>query len=96
MMLKRKGAFVMADSMVALAIISLGIFSFSVCQAQLHQQQRQLIIKLTAARLAKEASAGYYCTHRSTTIKRGPYVAVARKGYAEVTFQQDRILRIGG
>jgi hypothetical protein len=95
-MLKRKGAFVMADSMVALAIISLGILSFSACQVQLHQQQRQLIIKLTAARLAKEASAGYHCTHRPTTIKRGPYIAVARKGYAEVTFQHDSILRIGG
>ena len=95
-MLKKKNAFVMADSMVALAIISLGIFSFSVCEIQLHQQQRQLIVKLTAARLAKEASAGYRCTHRLTTIKRGPYVAVARKGYAEVTFQQDRILRITG
>ena len=95
-MLKKKNAFVMADSMVALAIISLGIFSFSVCETQLHQQQRQLIVKLTAARLAKEASAGYRCTHRLTTIKRGPYVAVARKGYAEVTFQQDRILRITG
>lgn len=82
--------------MVALAIISLGIFSFSVCEIQLHQQQRQLIVKLTAARLAKEASAGYRCTHRLTTIKREPYVAVARKGYAEVTFQQDRILRITG
>lgn len=86
----------MADSMVALAIISLGILSFSACQVQLHQQQRQLIIKLTAARLAKEASAGYHCTHRPTTIKRGPYIAVARKGYAEVTFQHDSILRIGG
>ena len=60
----------MTDSILALLIISIGLGSLAVCQVQLHYQQRQHLIKLTAARLLKEASDGYRIQHRQTVINR--------------------------
>lgn len=53
---KQQKAFLMADSLVAMFVVALGINLFFICEQQLQSQQRQQQLKLAAARLGKEAS----------------------------------------
>lgn len=93
-MLKRTSGFVMTDSILALLIISIGLGSMAACQVQLHHQQRQHLIKLTAARLLKEASDGYRIHHCKTVIKRAGYQAVASPDQAAVWYQGRLVMRL--
>lgn len=84
----------MVDSLLALGIISLGLFSLVGCQKVLSIQQDRQTRQLTAARLAKEASDGYRLYHRPVTIKRLGYRAVAGAGKVIVRYQGRVILRV--
>lgn len=84
----------MADSMVALIVISIGIISLFLCQQQLGQQERQSMVKLQAARLAKEASAGVRDGHNPITVKRGSYLAQADQQAVAVYDDNHLLLRV--
>lgn len=84
----------MTDSILALLIISIGLGSLAVCQIQLHHQQRQHLIKLTAARLLKEASDGYQIHRRQTVIDRADYHAVAVANHAAVWYRGRLVIRL--
>ena len=70
----RISGFVMADSILALAVVTLGIIT---CQQQLTRQQAKHDTKLMAARLAKESSDQLLATGHPAAIERGEYKAVA-------------------
>ncbi len=76
--------FVMADSILALTVVTLGIVTLMVCQRQLASQQAKHDTKLMAARLVKESSDQLYATGRTAVIKRGNYRAVAVPGQVTV------------
>lgn len=80
----RISGFVMADSILALAVVTLGIVTLMVCQRQLTYQQDRRDVKLMAARLAKESSDQLLATGHTTVIKRGDYRAVAAPGHVTV------------
>ncbi|MGN1279627.1 MAG: hypothetical protein ACI4T4_02960 [Limosilactobacillus sp.] len=69
--------FVMADSILALAVVSLGIITLLTCQHQLSHQQAEHDTKLLAARLAKESSDQLLATGHPATIERGGCRATA-------------------
>lgn len=93
-MLKKTRAFIMTDSILALLIISVGLGSLTICQVQLHSQQRQYLVRLTAARILKEASDGYRIHHCQTVIERADYRAVAEKNRAAVWYQDRLVIRL--
>ncbi|WP_373842602.1 hypothetical protein [Limosilactobacillus sp.] len=71
--------FVLADSLVALTIVTLGIGMLLAGQQQLSIQQRHHQARLIAARLAKEATDQLIATRgeKTVSIQRGPYRALA-------------------
>lgn len=96
-MLKRRSkGFVMADSILALVVISLGITSLLTCQFALGSRQRNLEQRLTAARLAKEASDGYRLHHQPVELARQGYLATANKDGILVYSGRKVIMRITG
>ena len=94
MMLKKISAFVMADSVLALAVISLGISSLLICQQQLNHLQAKHLVKLNAARLAKETSDEYYISGQKTVQRRNDYRAVASSNQVTVYYQNRPVLRV--
>ena len=76
----RISGFVMADSILALAVVTLGIVTLMVSQRQLAYQQAKHDTRLMAARLAKESSDQLPATGHPTVIKRGDYRALATPG----------------
>ncbi len=73
----RISGFVMADSILALAVVTLGIITLLTCQQLLTRQQAKHDTKLMAARLAKESSDQLLATGHPAVIERGGYKAVA-------------------
>ncbi|MCX2186811.1 hypothetical protein [Limosilactobacillus pontis] len=69
--------FVMADSILALTVVTLGIVTLLTAQQQLSRQQGQHDARLIAARLAKESSDQLVATGRPAIIERGGYRARA-------------------
>lgn len=65
--------FVMADSILALTVVTLGIVTLLTAQQQLSRQQGQHDARLIAARLAKESSDQLVATGRPAIIERGGY-----------------------
>ena len=70
----------MADSILALTFITVGVATLLTCEQQLHRQQERYDTKLAAARLAKESSDQMLATRRPATIQRGNLHAVAAPG----------------
>lgn len=95
-MLKRSDGFVMADSILALIVISLGITSLLTCQFALSSRQRDLEQRLTAARLAKEASDEYLLHHQPVELTRQGYLATANEDGILVYSGRKVIMRIPG
>lgn len=73
-------AFVMADSILALAVVTLGIVTLLTSQQQLAHQQARYDGKLLAARLAKESSDQFRATGRPATLERQGFRATADSG----------------
>lgn len=71
--------FILADSLVALTIVTLGISMLLAEQHQLGIQQRRHQTRLVAARLAKEVTDQLVATkgRKTVSIRRGPYQALA-------------------
>lgn len=94
MMLKKTAAFVMADSILALIVVSIGIASLLVCQQQLNCLQAKHVVRLRAARLAKEAS-DEYCIHgTNTAVNRNNYRTIVTDNQVQVYYQGKIVLRI--
>lgn len=73
-------AFVMADSILALAVVTLGIVTLLTSQQQLTRQQARHDGRLMAARLAMESSDQSRATGRPAIIERQGYRATADSG----------------
>lgn len=73
-------AFVMVDSILALAVVTLGIVTLLTSQQQLVRQQARHDGKLLAARLAKESSDQLRATGRPAIIERQGFRARAVPG----------------
>lgn len=71
-------AFVLADSLVALAILTMVLVWLAMCENQLKIQREKMSTILRVVRLAKESSDGLVVqNHRYFVCKDGPYRAVA-------------------
>lgn len=84
----------MADSLIALGIVTLGIISCLAWQQQLSNVQRDHQIRLAAARLAKETSDQATETGHVAKIQRSGYAAVADRQAVSVWFRQKLVLRV--
>lgn len=85
-------AFVMADSILALLIVTVGVLSFATCQHQLYLQQNRHFERLVAARMAKESSDQLRQNKKKAIIVRGGYRAVADQGEVRVWYHQRQII----
>lgn len=85
---------VMADSLIALGIVTLGIVSCLSWQQQLSSVQRDHQIRLAAARLAKETSDQATETGHAAKIHRSGYAAIADQQSVSVWFRQKLVLRV--
>lgn len=71
-------AFVLADSLVALAILMMVLAWLAVCEKQLKVQREKMSTTLRVVRLAKESSDGLLLGNNQKFVRRdGPYQAVA-------------------
>lgn len=70
-------AFILADSLIALTIVSLGITFTLICHQCLVQQAKRQCTNLTAYRIAKEATDELVVTHKPAYIRRGEFRAIA-------------------
>lgn len=70
-------AFMMADSLVGLFIIAMGINLFFICEKQLWLQNRNLQLKMVATRLGKEASDLYAVKKQPAVLRHGDLTAKA-------------------
>lgn len=84
-------AFVMVDSILALAVITLGIVTLLTTQQQLTRQQARHDVHLMAARLAKESGDQLVATGRPAIIERNGFRAVATPGRITV-YQGSRLV----
>lgn len=84
----------MADSLVALLIVALGINLIYGCERQLVRQQRNEQVKLMAARLGKEASDQYAITRKRAVINRQAMHAQADHNGVEVNYRGRLILQV--
>lgn len=84
----------MADSLIALGIVTLGIISCLVWQQQLSSLQRGHQVRLAAARLAKETSDQAVETGRLAKMHRSGYVAIANQQTVSVWFHQKLVLQV--
>lgn len=84
----------MADSILALIVISLGVTTMITCQTALNHRQHCIEQRLIAARLAKEASDGYRLYHRPVTVARLGYSATAAGSTVLVYSHGKAIMRI--
>lgn len=87
-------AFVLADSIVALTIISLSITFTLICHNCLLQQAKRQEINLAANRLAKEASDELVAVHHSVNIRRGNFLASANRNRVVVYRSDQKILEV--
>ncbi|MCH3922458.1 hypothetical protein [Limosilactobacillus sp.] len=86
--------FVLADSLVALLVVALGIATLLMGQKQLAHQERQHRIRLCAARLAKEATDQQVATKRPATIRRGDFRALAQRRQVTVWYRQKMVVTL--
>ncbi|MDO4903387.1 MAG: hypothetical protein Q3959_03885 [Limosilactobacillus sp.] len=84
----------MADSMIALVIISIGITTLLMCRQQLDFMNKQHVMKLNAARLAKEASDEYMLTGDTAEISRPGFQAIAANDQVVVYHQGKIVLKV--
>lgn len=87
-------AFLMADSLVALIVVALGINLVIVCEQQIIRQQRDAQLKLAAARLGKEASDQYAVTRQHVTLSRAKMQAQTDQAGVRVYYQGRQVLRV--
>ncbi|MBB1062634.1 type II secretion system protein [Limosilactobacillus fastidiosus] len=82
-------AFILADSLIALTIISLSITFTLVSHECLIQQSKRQQVNLVASRMAKEATDELVATNRPVFIKQNEFSAVAsRKGVNVYRYRQ--------
>lgn len=84
----------MADSLMALLVISLAINLLIFCEKQLVRQQRIAEQKVAAARLGKEASDQYLLTRQKAIIHRNKMVAYASEDQVVVTDRGQLVLKV--
>lgn len=84
----------MADSLVALFVITLAINLVVLCEFQLIKQQQNAQQRLAAARLGKEASDQYRLTTKKAEMWRGEMRAQANRDGVVVVYQGRPILRV--
>lgn len=72
-------AFILADSLVALTIISLSITFTLVSHECLIQQRKRQQVDLVASRIAKEATDELVATNRPVFIRQNKFSAVASR-----------------
>lgn len=91
--MKRSKAFILADSLVALTIISLSISFTFISQQCLNQQRQRQAELLTASRLAKEVS-DELDERKYAKIHDGDYVASASLSGITVKHQGRKIIQV--
>lgn len=84
-------AFVLADSLIALTIISLGITFTLICHQCLVRQSKK---QLAAYRIAKEATDELITTHRPVYIRRDKLSAVTSEEKVIVSLGGQTILEV--
>lgn len=84
-------AFMMADSLISLFIVAMGINLFFICEKQLWLQNRNLQLKMAATRLGKEASDLYAVKKQSVILSRCDLTAKATVQRV-VVYNNDRCL----
>ncbi|MCI1975390.1 MAG: type II secretion system GspH family protein [Limosilactobacillus sp.] len=90
----KKDAFILADSLVALTIVSLSITFTLTCHQCMMQQNKRLQTNLVASRLAKEATDELAVTHHPIYLRRNEYSVVASSRQVVVYLQGERILEV--
>ncbi len=88
-------AFVLADSLIALTIISLVITFTLICHQCLVRQSKKQCIDLAAYRIAKEATDELITTHQPVYIRRDKLSAVASEEKVIVSLGGQTILEVG-
>lgn len=91
---KTSSGFVMADSLIALGMVTLMITSILLWQHQLLAQQQVHMMRLKAARIAKESSDQSRAERHKARIKRENYTAVANRDEVTVWYQDKLVLRV--
>ncbi|GGI63360.1 HEM-1/HEM-2 family protein [Limosilactobacillus caviae] len=87
-------AFMMADSLVALTVITIGINLFFICEQQLQVQRQREQLKLAAIRLGKEASDLYAIKHENIVLSKDKIVAKVNLRELTVYYQDECLYRI--
>lgn len=90
----RQHAFILADSLIALMIVSLGITFTLICHQCLVYQSKKQCINLAAYRIAKEATDELITTHRPAYIRRDELSAVASEKKVIVSHGDQTILEV--
>ena len=85
-------AFILADSLIALTIISLGITFTLICHQCLVHQTKQQYINLAAHRIAKEATDELVATQRPVYLRRDELNAIASEKKVVVSLDDQIIL----
>lgn len=73
----KKKAFMMADSLISLLVVAMGINLFFICEKQLWLQNRNLQLKMAATRLGKEASDLYAVKKQPVILRQWDLTAKA-------------------
>ncbi|MEY8442347.1 hypothetical protein AALA17_06885 [Lactobacillaceae bacterium 24-114] len=88
--------FVLADSLIALSVITISITFIFINRQALIRQREDKVVKLEASRLAKECSDELRVDHGkgSVQIHRNGYVASANRQRVKVTWQGKEVINV--
>lgn len=90
----KRQAFILADSLLALTIISLGITFTLICHQCLMQRARQQQVNLAAWRIAKEATDELAVTQQSVHARRSKFNAIASRKRVIVYYGNQMVLEV--
>lgn len=90
----KRHAFILADSLIALTIISLGITFTLICHQCLVRQIKQQYINLAAHRIAKKATDELVTTQRPVCLRRNELSAIASEEKVVVSLGDQIILEV--